>query len=91
MAYLKDRSNLKAVETLSPRGPEEGRKAQRGGGVTERSKVPVPVPEQLLLITAASKAEGSSGVRGRPPSLGGVRLWMCPSQDDLLRLFRSPM
>lgn len=27
------------------------------GGVTERSKVPVPVPEQLLLITAASKAE----------------------------------
>lgn len=47
-----------------------GGKHSVGGGVTEQSKVPVPVPEQLLLITAASKAEG------HPGSEAGPRLWV---------------
>lgn len=48
---------------------------QRRGGEqsvwgTEQSRVPFTVPEQLVLITAASKTEGSSGVRGRVPTTG---------------------
>lgn len=50
---------------------------RRGGkqsvGGTEQSRVPDTVPEQLVLITAASKTEGSSRVRGRVPTVG-VRL-----------------
>lgn len=37
---------------------------------TEQSGVPDTLPVQLVLITAASKTEGSSGVRGRVPAVG---------------------
>lgn len=68
MAYLKDRSNFKAVETFEAL-VDRRRGGKQGVWGTEQNKIPVTVPEQLVLITAASK---TGVIRGQRQGAGYV-------------------